>query len=206
MFTTTLNQFAQATDNVVTVPVSEVDTSGVETAASVFAITSGILFILGLINLVMFIVAIVHLVQNPNVPNRVLWIILSIFIPFAAWIYVLGPRRSFNRTGASVSQNPFPQQTPGFSQPQASPTPFQQAAPPQQPVAPQPTPQPFTAQPQQPATPVTPPTIEQPFVAPQPQPSAEPVAFAPEQPANSAAAPQSFDQEAPQQPSQNQQV
>lgn len=222
MITTTLSQFAQAADNVITVPVDpEIDTSDVETAASVFFWTTSILFILGIINLVMFIIAIVHLVQNPTVQNRTLWIILSIFVPFASWVYVLGPRRTFNKSGASGSQNPFPQQNPAFNQPAANNTPFQ--APAQQQPA-QTAPQQFN-QPQPAATPVNPPTVEQPtfpatpatqpeptpLAAQQPtQPTAfapqpEPISIAPEQPTPEAQ-PQSFSQDPMVQPSQDRQV
>lgn len=177
-----LTTFAQAADNVITVPVDqEIDTSSVETAANIFFWTTSILSILGIIHLVIFIIAIVHLVQNPTVQNRTLWIILSIFVPFGAWIYVLGPRRTFNKSGAAGSQNPFPQQNPGFTQPAANNTPYQ--APTQQPLA-QATPQQFN-QPQPTATPVTPPTVEQPTFSASPTTQPEPAPFAAQQPAES---------------------
>lgn len=200
MFTATLNKFAQTTDNVVTVPVeTNIDGADVETAANVVFWTSSILFVLGLINFVMFIIALVHLIQNPAVPNRTLWIILIIFVPFASWVYVFGPRRTFSKSAAAAgSQNPFPQQNqnafPSANQPTANANPYQ--AVPQQPQPP--APQPF-AQPQQPVTPVTPPTIQQPNLAePTPQPQQpQPVTFAP-QPPTTPEAPQPFNQDPPQ--------
>lgn len=60
-----------------------------------------IVVILGLVNFIFFVLALIHLAKNPSVPNRTLWIVLTVFIPFAGMIYYLGPRRSYNKSGNS---------------------------------------------------------------------------------------------------------
>ena len=84
-----------------------------------------IMLIFGLINLVFFLIAIIHLIKHSDVPDRTLWIILSIFIPFAAWVYVFGPRRNYNKKGGSAqtasTQNPVGSPSPNQWQNPAAP-------------------------------------------------------------------------------------
>lgn len=195
--------FAQtATDSITTIPsdpaidgtaAQPLTTTTIDSTAT-GGIAVGVLIvssILAIINLVFFITAIVHLIKNPTVPNRILWVVVSIFVPFGSWIYVLGPRRSFGKHGSVGSQNPL--QTAAFSQSQQQPNPIQQQ--PVQvatPIAPSP--------PVQPVAPVTTPPVAQPtqpIVQPQQQVQQPPVqtpVFTPEQRQNTRT-PQQFDQD-----------
>lgn len=175
MTTSLLQLFAQAapeSDVTIEPNVQPVTTDQAQTAAGIGIGPMLFFIILGIINLVFFVIAIIHLVKNPDVKDRTLWIILSIFIPFGSWVYVLGPRRTHNKQGGTVSPVPQNQPAPGPLQGQrplsppptsnapVAPTSFSQ---PQPPANPSPQPTPFTptassASPQSSGLPQNPPT------------------------------------------------
>lgn len=125
----------------------------------------GFLGILALINFIFFLIAIIHLIKNSDVENRTLWIVASILIPFACWIYVLGPLRSYSKKKKEGVQATSQLHTPPNTASLASPVATGASVGNFQPSQPQ-------TPPQQP--PVTPPTSSE---APAPQ-----VAAAPENP------------------------
>lgn len=128
-----LLNFAQADDaesilnNTPQTPVNDPTTTQLtgeqaEQAAGIFA-GMGILFlVIGLIGLVFFILALVHLIKNPNVPNRVLWIVLVIlFGGLAGFIYYVGPRRSYEKSKSSGSSYANDGPTAQYQNPAAPP-------------------------------------------------------------------------------------
>lgn len=103
-------------------------------AAAGLGIVMLLLLVFSAINLVFFIIALIHLIKNADVPNRTMWIVLCILVPFASWVYVFGPRRSYNKHGGgSPAAQPYGQpsqavQNSGQAQSFGNPTAPQQPA------------------------------------------------------------------------------
>lgn len=97
-----------------------------------FGIFFILMFVLSIINLVFLILSLVHLVKHEDVKDRVLWIILVIFVPIAAWIYYLSIRKSYERDHAGLASGTT---TPVMPQPPVVTPPI--VNPPAQPPAPE---------------------------------------------------------------------
>lgn len=181
-----LLHFAQASDTPLIIdnppqpPVNDPTTTQLtgeqaEQAAGIFA-GVGILFLfIGLLGLIFFILALIHLIKNPNVPNRTLWIVLVVlFGGLAGLIYYLGPRRAYDKSGSSGAPQANNGPTAQYQNPGVSPNTTGQAVGVGAPVASAPQQQPgpektsdyVSAAP----TPVEPPVVAEP----QPQVSAAP--------------------------------
>lgn len=148
---------APESDVVINPDPAPVSDTGSQAAAGIGIGLTILFLVFGIISLVFFIIAIIHLVKNPDVPNRTLWIILSIFVPFASWVYVLGPRRSYNKNGGASKAAPsqLPQRQASQWQNPAAASTGAASAPAQ----------PFSSQPSQEIpqpTPFTPPTVSSP--------------------------------------------
>lgn len=173
MFNLILSRFAQADSSELTQSPEEFTTGPVtsepvvsENAGNIMAglgIIALIMALLGMVSFVFFILALIHLIKHPDVPNRTLWIILSIIIPFAGLVYFIGPRRSFAKSSPSAGVAP---QNPQTSQAGLPPQTFGN---------------PPTA-PQTPASPSFGDTQPTPFTPPTVTPSAPPLAAAPANP------------------------
>ncbi len=155
----------QSTGAEPTTTTTTLTTQQAQTASTIGAGVGIAIFIFSIVALVFFIMALVHLIKNPNVPNRTLWIVLCVlFGGLAGFIYYVGPRRSFDKANHSSAPAGAPGQPAPYQGPVAQTQPVQApqftapAAPSQPSPAPAPTPDFVTAEP----TPVAPPTVAQP--------------------------------------------
>lgn len=56
-----------------------------------------VIWILALVNFIIFILDLVHLIKHDDIKDRMLWIIVVLLVPFGALVYFFGPRRTYNR-------------------------------------------------------------------------------------------------------------
>lgn len=90
-----------------------------------FGIFMLVFFAFGIFSTVIWILSLIHLVQNEDVDNRILWIILVTIIPIANFVYYFGFKRSYDKQKAAGPQNQpaspnVPAATPGVVAPKDS--------------------------------------------------------------------------------------
>lgn len=68
-----------------------------------------IILALSTLNLVFWIISIIHLVQHDDVHDRIMWLVLVLLVPFAAWVYFFGPKRVHDHAHSTGQLPPHPQ-------------------------------------------------------------------------------------------------
>lgn len=119
-----------------------------------------VFWVLGLVNFVLFVISLIHLIQHPDVKDRMLWIIVVLLVPLGGVVYFFGPRKKYNQLhagGAAAAGTPEAQApyTPPVSPVSTEPAPEAPIASAPAPESPTPTDQP--AESPQPTEPTTPP-------------------------------------------------
>ena len=97
------NYLAQANCTVNGQPASCGQAGGILAAIGVFIF---IFWIIGIANFVFWLISLIHIIKHEDIPNRTMWIVLILLVPFADLVYFFGPRRKYNKGGGMPSMPP----------------------------------------------------------------------------------------------------
>jgi hypothetical protein len=61
------------------------------------------MFIFLIANLVIWIMALIHCVQNAPEDKKTMWILLIVLVPFANWVYFFTKRKEWNKVATPVA-------------------------------------------------------------------------------------------------------
>jgi hypothetical protein len=85
-----------------------------------------VIIVFGIINFVIWVLSLIHLIQNEDVDNRILWIVLVLLVPIANFVYYFGFRKHKKpgfQDSASTTGGATPGANPGVVAPQQDTTP-----------------------------------------------------------------------------------
>lgn len=60
----------------------------------------------GLLNMVFFLISLIHCIQNAPDDKKTMWILIILFVPFGAWVYFFTKRKEWGKKGATASATP----------------------------------------------------------------------------------------------------
>lgn len=68
-----------------------------------------LIFVFCVVNLVFWIISLIHIVEHDDVHDRIVWLVLVLLVPFAAWVYFFGPKRTHDHAHRIGQIPPHPQ-------------------------------------------------------------------------------------------------
>src|ERR1700722_6199306 len=83
-------------------PTSCKDAAGAIAGVGLFFV---LFIIFCIVSTIFWIISLVHVLTHEDVNDRVLWIVVIIFVPFGAWVYFFGPRRKYKKQHTIAPNN-----------------------------------------------------------------------------------------------------